>query len=151
MNNPNFVAAHAEHIRRGDKCPSRKGYAQSGAHIYCEHNAIDGTSYLQSYGAHYPLLYPITTKSGGRLLVVNRRGYSNSTSKHINYASAEADVWAYASDIRRDAAGVLEHLHAERARRQAAYDILKRKDTKKAAFMLSDMARIDRDIMKINN
>lgn len=145
MSNKTFVTTHAQHIRANQPCTSRKGYATSHAHIYCEGD------HLESYGSHYPLLYAIESKSSRRLLVVNRQGYSSSTSKHIAYASFESDIWVYDSRVKHIASAVLEHLETVRQGRQSTYDALKRKDTQKAAWMLVDIATIQKHIDMIND
>lgn len=70
----------------------------------------DGTFY--SYGPHYPLLFKVQ----GLGWVANVRGYSNTTAKHIGYASMHAlhRVDLIGSDY--SASNVLASLRAEKAR-----------------------------------
>lgn len=46
----------------------------------------DGNDTIYSYGTHYPLLFKIAGK-----WFLNDRGYSNTTAKHIGWASRYAD------------------------------------------------------------
>lgn len=54
----------------------------------------DGTIY--SYGYHYPLLFKLND-----VYFVNHRGYSVTTSKHINWAHQATDYKAYNIEVPR--------------------------------------------------
>lgn len=70
----------------------------------------DGTFY--SYGPHYPLLFKVQ----GLGWVVNKRGYSNTTAKHIGYASMHASYSVKLQGSNYSAANVARSLGIERAR-----------------------------------
>ncbi len=149
MNNRDFCIKHAAHIATGTVCPSRHGYADSGAHIHCTGH------YLQSYGSHYPLLYAIEREDGTRVLVVNSEGYGQATSKHIGHARSAAwainspTVTVYDSKIMRTREGVISSLRERVATLQRSYDSLTRKNTKKAGYIIAMIERTNHDIKTI--
>lgn len=51
----------------------------------------DGTT-IYSYGVHYPLLFKV-----GNVWILNDRGYSNTTGKHISWAGSFADYRVHLS------------------------------------------------------
>lgn len=59
------------------------GYAKDGAH--CS-SVLYRNGVVYSYGEHYPLLFRI-----GNKVFVNTSGYSNTTAKHIGWASRYAN------------------------------------------------------------
>lgn len=92
---------------------------------------FDG-KHVYSYGKHYPLLIKVGSK-----WLVNRRGYSSTTAKHIGYASQFADYrieipnhqYNGAAD---NVAALLEVAEKNVAEKQKELDGLKRRNTKKA-------------------
>jgi hypothetical protein len=89
---------------------------------------------LYSYGNHYPLLFRVASKGGRMLWVVNDGGYSATTSKHIAYARAHADITApiggrgYGAQA-IDRADVIASKEARMRTLHATMQAKKRKDT----------------------
>jgi hypothetical protein len=146
MKNKDFIANHAAHIRDARGCYGRNGRA-SCSHVYCEGD------HLESYGSHYPLLWRVASmKTATPLLAVNARGYSVSTSRHISDASRVADITVYSSSIlhRNDAQAVIDHLREHVSTLTSTLNAT-RAGTKKAEMIASDIARVERDIAKLEN
>lgn len=106
----------------------------------CSSVYFDG-KHIYSYGTHYPLLIQVAGK-----WILNDAGYSNTTAKHINWASGYAD---YTLNIpngrsaeRNDPQGLLEIANKELESLQSTYDSKKRKDTKVAASLLQRIETI---------
>lgn len=84
-------------IRRG-KCSS---VSFDGQHVY-------------SYGTHYPLLIQLKTAEGPRW-ILNDRGYSSSTGRHISWAREYADASVHIGRAScPDAVDVIKSVDAER-------------------------------------
>jgi hypothetical protein len=142
MKQRDFVADYAFYMREGIQKPERSCSA-----IYYR----DGVIY--SYGSHYPLLWPVKSKSGRVLLCVNATGYSMTTSKHIGYASMVSDIAIHNTGEagRTSTEAIRAQIQSERDEAQATYDGKKRKDTQVAAMLLSDIARMDGYLAKLDN
>lgn len=84
MKNSEFIRG----IMRGDiSAPTsrnRSGYKE------CSNVLYDG-QHVYSYGSHYPLLIQLETADGTKW-ILNDRGYSSSTGRHISYARGFQDA-----------------------------------------------------------
>lgn len=138
MKTSDFIAKYAEAIRNGERCHRRK----------CSSVLVDDST-IYSYGSHYPLLYPIGLNN--RLLVVNAAGYSVSTSRHIGYASACADITVYSSGILQNTESVRAHLVEKLHTLSSEMNMLKRKNTQKAEHLRGKINRVSEDINKLDN
>ena len=106
----------------------------------------DSNGTMYSYGYHYPLLFKVNG-----LTFVNTRGYSNTTSKHINYCRPYA---RYQVELYRDETGsysieyesVLYNLEEELKDINDDIAELKRHNTQKEARLLSERARVSNTI-----
>lgn len=85
MTNQSFVEQQQERIQEGK--PLAKRY--EGRRFFNSLMATDKTIY--SYGTHYPLAFQVET-SEGKKWVVNTRGYSMTTSKHIGLCKSDICV-----------------------------------------------------------
>ena len=101
---------------------NRSGYKE------CFNVLYDG-EHVYSYGGHYPLLIQLETENGPRW-ILNDRGYSSSTGRHISHARGLEDAAVqmprggstYAEDIKAAAAAeIVEQLaHIEACREKIA-------------------------------
>lgn len=79
-----FIVRQAREIENGEQ----RTRGNQCASVFRDNDRI------YSYGYHYPLLLQIENYEGRKLWVVNDRGYSNTTAKHIGHAWQVADVSA---------------------------------------------------------
>lgn len=83
----------------------------------CSNVLYDG-EHVYSYGGHYPLLIQLQTANGPRW-ILNDRGYSSSTGRHISHARPLADAAVsmprggstYPDDIKKAALAGIETQH----------------------------------------
>jgi hypothetical protein len=99
---------------------------------------------VYSYGRHYPLLVNISDK-----WILNDRGYSNTTAKHISYARSYADyVMAMGSEQNRDTtpATLLKEAQTERAEQAEILAKLSPRATAKIPATQTRIAQLDATI-----
>ena len=101
-----------------------------------------------SYGYHYPLLFKVTTPSGKELMVLNRRGYSVTTSKHIGWCWNSHDVSCELNG-ERDYNGVILALNTEHDRITTEMATKKRKDTGIYRGLEYQLARVNEALTKL--
>lgn len=106
------------------------------------------TEVIYSYGSHYPLLFKI----GGKW-ILNDRGYSATTSKHISWASAFADYVVSLKDgggsygyrgVEAIAENVLISSKEEISGLNVELDSLKRHGTQREAALFSRKSLIEK-------
>lgn len=124
MTTADFIAQVAQHQQTKPKTVSSVYF--DGLHLY-------------SYGTHYPLLINCKGK-----WIVNRQGYSNTTAKHISYATSYADykiaIPNYTATSRTLTQQGLAEVALENINTlQQTYNALKRKTTKKAQAILDEL------------
>ena len=85
MKTSDFIKEQKQRIDNGDTL--RRGQ-KACASVFATNDRI------YSYGYHYPLLFPVQSKSHGLVWVCNTGGYSATTGKHIGYSNYLADVSA---------------------------------------------------------
>ncbi len=83
MNNSDFIEKIVAGRMAGPTSRNRSGYKEASNVLY------DG-EHVYSYGRHYPLLVRLETADGIRW-ILNDRGYSSSTGRHISHARRYAD------------------------------------------------------------
>lgn len=130
MRTQDFIGRHAQHMRNGGSC---RGASCSS--VFCDGEKV------YSYGYHYPLLYPVSNRRGERLLVLNNRGYSVTTARHIHWASRYSDIAVESSHVIANTEDIIAQIETEIGGLREQLANLKRKGTKKELVMRSDIAR----------
>jgi hypothetical protein len=97
---------------------------------------------IYSYGYHYPLLFRVTRLDGKKFWIRNTRGYSNTTSKHINHAwfSGVVDVELQGSS--KDFDNAVNSLRKQKQDLEETMDGKKRKDTKLYIGLQGELERV---------
>lgn len=134
-----------ENIRFIGQCArGQRTKAGSCASVYFEPANSYKTATVYSYGRHYPLLVNIAGK-----WILNDRGYSNTTAKHINYARDYADyAMAMGSEMNRDStpANLLKEAETERAEQAETLAKLSPRATRQASNATERIATLDKTI-----
>lgn len=140
MKTQTFIEKQAGIILRGE---NSRGHCAS---VFAERDTI------YSYGYHYPLLFKVTTPGGKVLMVLNRSGYSNTTSKHINWCYGSYDVSCeFKNDYPRNYEGVILSLLNEHDRITAEMNSKKRKDTAVYKRLEWDLNRVNEALTKLEH
>lgn len=123
MNTKKFIEKHAQRIKDGGKLVCRNGSYSSCAGLVAYQDCI------YSYGLHYPLLWQIVTPKGEKLMVCNRTGYSNTTSKHIGKCAGHANIYVCLHGTYINHENVVYHLLREISKIQKEMQAKTRKNT----------------------
>lgn len=106
MNNKDFMRACVTGRMAAPTSRNRSGYREASNVLY------DG-EHVYSYGRHYPLLMRLETAEGVRW-VLNDRGYSPSTGRHISHAGGLVDARVHLGrGMRPDAADIKASANTE--------------------------------------
>lgn len=136
MRTSTFIEKQAGIIRDGGRGRGRC------ASVFAEGDTIF------SCGYHYPLLFKIVTPSGKEVMILNRRGYSHTTSKHINWCYSSYDVSCELNGV-RDYNGVILSLMTEHDRITAEMASKKRKDTAVYRDLEWQLNRVNEALIKL--
>lgn len=117
MKTSSFIEKQAAKIMRGErgngKCSS----------VFADNDCI------YSYGYHYPLLFKVTKPNGDAIMIVNRRGYSSSTDRHVRWCWRVSGVSVELIGRDRDYINVVNSVEVELQGIRNEMAAKKRKDT----------------------
>lgn len=108
MNQKTFL----QQIANGTRTTARNGWTK------CAALAFDGRN-AYSYCAHYPLLFRLDVSPRDSYWIVNDRGYSNTTARHIHHAKmAAGGSYALCVHLARDQRDITPAAIREAAERE---------------------------------